>query len=272
LSGQPASSYTDINTGKTTVTLYLPKKTAWAGAPRTALIRGLARIKACGLNIGPGKISFQKIRREDWAESWKRHFKPIAIGSVLLIKPGWNKRRARKGQSVVILDPGLCFGTGQHPTTAFCLRQLAACRKQNEPRSFLDLGTGSGILAIAAAKLGYTPVEAIDFDPEAVRIARANARRNRVLNQMRIRRADVSKLPNQGARKHHLVCANLVSTLLLAEQERILARLRADGTLVLAGILLKEFTGVWRACERAGLKLAACQTENEWRSGAFVFK
>jgi ribosomal protein L11 methyltransferase len=82
---------------------------------------------------------------------------------------------------VVILDPGLSFGTGQHPTTSFCLHEIARCRKNGHAaQSFLDIGTGSGILAIAAAKLGYQPVHAFDFDPESVRVARENARKNRV--------------------------------------------------------------------------------------------
>src|SRR5439155_618396 len=82
----------------------------------------------------------------------------------LLIKPSWSRRRARRGQAVVILDPGLSFGTGQHPTTVFCLRELARLRKPGERQAFLDIGTGSGILAVAAAKLGYSPVCASEFD------------------------------------------------------------------------------------------------------------
>ena len=108
------------------------------------------------MKIGAGKIEIAKVKREDWAESWKRHFHPIEIGKTLLVKPSWSKKRPAKNQAVVILDPGLSFGTGQHPTTSFCLHQIARGRKNGTPRpSFLDIGTGSGILAIAAAKLGY---------------------------------------------------------------------------------------------------------------------
>ena len=145
---------------------------------------------------------------------------------------------------MVVLDPGLSFGTGQHPTTAFCLRQLVARRRPGEAQSCLDIGTGSGILAIAAAKLGYAPVDAFDFDPEAVRIARANARRNGVAARIRFSRQDLTKLPRRSARKYSLVCANLISSLLLAERERILARLQPDGVLVVAGILKEEFAQV----------------------------
>src|ERR1039458_8715570 len=153
-----AVSYHNLETGVTTITVYCEDKPA-ADARKT-ITAGLTRIKECGLKIGPGKISIAKVRREDWAESWKRHFKPIEIGDTLLLKPSWSKRRPRKDQAVVVLDPGLSFGTGQHPTTAFCLREIARCGKKEAGWSFLDIGTGSGILAIAAAKLGYAPVHA----------------------------------------------------------------------------------------------------------------
>jgi ribosomal protein L11 methyltransferase len=223
------------------------------------------------LNLGPGQISLKSVRKEDWAESWKLHFKPQVIGSALLLKPSWSRRRARKGQAVVVLDPGLSFGTGRHPTTAFCLRQLVARRRSGRSQSCLDIGTGSGILAIAATKLGYAPVDAFDFDPEAVRIARANARRNGVAANIRFQRQDLTKLPRRSTRQHSLVCANLVSSLLMAEQERILARLRTDGVLVIAGILETEFAQVQRSFETAGLRLIASRTQNEWRCGAFCW-
>src|ERR1700743_660101 len=93
--------------------------------------------------------------------------------------PSTTQSRLRKAQAVIILDPGLSFGTGQHPTTFFCLRQLVACRKPGVEQSFLDIGTGSGILAIAAAKLGYRPVEAFDFDPASVRVSLENVKKNK---------------------------------------------------------------------------------------------
>jgi ribosomal protein L11 methyltransferase len=299
----PVSSYTDVETGEVTVATYLAadasknrqvlecagppalsqprskkRRRAAAFQDATALREGLKRIAECGLNIGSGKISVKKVRREDWAESWKRHFKPIEIGSALLIKPSWSKRPPRKGQAVVVLDPGLSFGTGQHPTTSFCLRQITIRRSGHAPRttnhapnSLLDIGTGSGILAIAAAKLGYAPVEAFDFDPESVRIARENARKNRVLPKVHITRKDVTKLPLRPAKQYDLICANLISTLLMAERPRILSRLKRSGVLVIAGILNSEFALVQRDYERAGLRLIASRVEKEWRSGAFSY-
>jgi len=286
----PVSSYTDVETGEVTVATYLSQNPFVIGGPRrvnaelqtkAALREGLKRISAFGLDIGSGKISVQKVRREDWAESWKRHFKPIEIGSALLIKPSWSKRPPGKGQAVIVLDPGLSFGTGQHPTTGFCLNQLALRRSTGSPPrlstinhelSFLDIGTGSGILAIAAAKLGYAPVEAFDFDPESVRIARENARKNRVLPKIHITRQDVTKLPLRSGKQYDLICANLISTLLIAERTRILSRLKRRGVLVVAGILNSEFALVQRHYEHADLRLIASCVEKEWRSGAFSYR
>ena len=279
--GQPASSYTDIETGEVTVMVYLSedfrpyrkRRRAAALQDAGALRRTLEQIKSYGLDVGAGRISVKKIQREDWAESWKRHFKAIEIGSALLIKPSWSRRVPKKGQAMVVLDPGLSFGTGQHPTTAFCLQQLAAHNQKLKHRdaqgSFLDVGTGSGILAIAAAKLGYTPVDAFDFDAESVRIARENARKNGVSGKVNIRREDVTKMPRSSNKKYDLVCANLISTLLMAERRRIVSRLEPGGVLVLAGILTTEFASVRETYEDCGLRFVARHAEKEWCSGAF---
>jgi ribosomal protein L11 methyltransferase len=315
--GRPASAYDDIETGISIVTVYLQQKLRPLRKVREEIFAGLKRIKSCGLRIGSGKIVMARVRHEDWAESWKRHFKPVEIifrnrrdelcesppsrrksgasvtrpseknAKSLLIKPTWSKRRSRKGQAVIVLDSGLSFGTGHHPTTAFCLGEIvrwqksrgsalrspdtAAQRPCQKPPSFLDLGTGSGILAIAAAKLGYSPVHALDFDPEAVRVARVNARANRVHHQLKIRRGDVTKSPMCPRQRYDLVCANLTSNLLIAERRRIAAQLSGTGTLVLAGILKPEFAAVQKAYAVLGLELVCCRTETEWCSGSFRF-
>ncbi len=271
-----AVSYHNLETGVSTVTVYCESKPA-AGL-RKSITAELVRIKGCGLKAGPGKITIAKVRREDWAESWKRHFKPIEIGDALLVKPSWSKRKPRKNQAVVVLDPGLSFGTGQHPTTAFCLHQIVAavCDRRNRRsqsaatgESFLDIGTGSGILAIAAAKLGYQPVHAFDFDANAIQIASVNARGNNVAGKIHFWRGDVSKLPLRPGRKFDLVCANLISDLLITDRRRIAAQLNCSGTLVLAGILKSEFQKVQSAFEMSGLKLLSSKAEKEWRSGSF---
>jgi ribosomal protein L11 methyltransferase len=300
---QPACSYTDLETGETTVTVYWESNTprrrpratrrsrqAFGGAEKPKLRRLLSdariRLKTLdGLEDGKTRVRLSRVRRQDWATSWKRHFKPLAIGNALLLRPSWSHIRPKKGQALVVLDPGLSFGTGHHPTTAFCLRQLARRRPgaaevaggrtrsqpgvRSQNRSFLDLGTGSGILAIAAAKLGYAPVDGLDIDPESVRIAGANAKRNRVAHKVRFFQKDLAGLQIRPDGRYDFICANLIANLLLSEQRRILSCLKPGGTIVLAGILKTEFDKVRQAYEPAGLRMVAAKTEKEWRSGAF---
>jgi ribosomal protein L11 methyltransferase len=267
---QPASVYTGEKHRRPVVSVYIAWRNTFNGVRRAALLAGLRQLAAAGLDIGRGALALERLPRENWAESWKKHFHPIEAGPALLVKPSWSKRRPSKGQAVVVLDPGLSFGTGQHATTGFCLRQLVRCQDDGQAGSFLDIGTGSGILAIAAAKLGYAPVVAFDFDPESVRVAGANAQQNGVARRIKISQADLTRLPVRSREKYDLVCANLISTLLLAERRRIVNRLAANGVLVLAGILKREFAEVQGAYEAAGLRLVAARSEKEWRSGAFV--
>ncbi|MCW5553235.1 MAG: 50S ribosomal protein L11 methyltransferase [Verrucomicrobiae bacterium] len=267
--GRPASTHTDFESGLTTVSVYCEARPTNWPEQRATLGEGLRQISCCGLAIGMGKVSIRKIPRENWAESWKRHFKPLAIGDALLIKPSWSRRRPRRGQALVVLDPGLSFGTGHHPTTKFCLRQLTVERQAGKTQSFLDIGTGSGILAIAAIKQGYRPVHAFDFDAAAVRVARENAQLNQVTAHARITRRDVTKLPFQATHRYDVVGANLISTLLITERQRIAARVKVTGLLVLAGILKSEFEAVRTVYEQLGFRLVASKAGREWHSGAF---
>jgi ribosomal protein L11 methyltransferase len=272
LIGQPASAYFNVETGVSVVSVYFSDRKLWSRQGREQMAAGLQAIQDYGVATQPGKITCAKVKREDWAESWKRHFQPMEIGDSLLIKPSWSKKRPRKNQAVVVLDPGLSFGTGQHATTSFCLAEIVRCRRPDARQAVLDIGTGSGILAIAAAKLGYRPVHAFDFDPESVRISRANAQVNGLANRLRITRGDVTKLSGRVSKPYDLICANLISNLLISERRRIVNRLAPGGTLVLAGILAAEFSKVQAAFAGLGLRLITSRLEKEWRSGSFQFK
>ncbi|HVU26775.1 MAG TPA: 50S ribosomal protein L11 methyltransferase [Verrucomicrobiae bacterium] len=274
-SPNPASAYFNLETETSLVSVFSEKPFSKQIHAQVAI--GLKRIENCGLKISAGKIKIEKVKREDWAESWKKHFKPIEIGDALLVKPSWSKKRPHKNQAAVVLDPGLSFGTGQHPTTSFCLSEIVQFKtktaredaRSTKTKSFLDIGTGSGILAIAAAKLDYRPIRVIDFDPEAIRVAKANAKTNGVLNRIHISRGDVTKFPLKSKHQFDLVCANLISNLLIAERKKIVAQMKPEGVLVLAGILKSEFCKVQEAFEDFGLQLFRCKIEKEWQSGAF---
>ena len=271
--GASPAVYLNSDTGETRVSVYTEATDAVLGEQQRELAAGLAALRAVGVDPGAGdeSMAVRSVRREDWAESWKKHFKPLAIGGALLIRPSWSKRRARAGGAEVVLDPGLSFGTGQHATTSFCLRQLVKHRpRSGAARAFLDIGTGSGILAISAAKLGYAPVEAFDFDPAAVRVARDNARQNRVADAVRIAQRDLTKVPRVSRTRYDVVCANLIFDLLIAERERVVNRLKPEGVLVLAGILATQFPRVVEAYAQVGMQLVATKVEKEWQSGSFV--
>ena len=262
LFAQTPSIYTDAESGRTTCTVFVAKKPGRLALGKE-LGRGILRIRECGLDPGTGQTRIIRVAKQDWSESWKRHFKPFTIGLRLLVKPSWSRRRARTGGKVVVIDPGLSFGTGQHPTTRFCLAQVVKARKRQEKQSFLDAGTGSGILAIGAAKLGYDPVEAFDVDPAAVRVATGNARKNRV--RVRITQGDITKVA-RGTRAYDLVCANLTADLLESCSRKLKMLLKPAGTLVLAGILRTQTASVRTCFERLGFRTELQHASGEWES------
>jgi ribosomal protein L11 methyltransferase len=261
------SSYINERTRSCKVSVHLERAPGPDSGWRRELLAGLRALKSCGLDTGSARVTVRRLAAQDWAESWKRHFKPLAIGRKLLIQPGWSRRRPRPGQALVVLDPGLSFGTGQHPTTEFCLRQIVVARREGTRQSLLDAGCGSGILSIAAVKLGYGPVRGFDFDPVAVRVAEENARRNRVAPGFKV--ADLARLPKHAPEQFDVVCANILHDLLTAESAALMARLKPGGLLVLAGILRRHFPPVRRHYEKLGLKLVATTKKKEWQSGAF---
>lgn len=266
----PPAALFDRVTGETIVSVYLRESSEWKPSMRAALKRDLSFIRDCGLDIGPGTIRIIKVPHENWAESWKKHFKPIEIGRNLLIKPSWSRKKPKANQAMVVLDPGLSFGTGRHATTSFCLHQLAKVRVEGLSQSFLDMGSGSGILSISAAKLGYSPVHAFDVDPEAVRVCRANVEANEVGHLVEVSEQDLSEASKRSRKRYDMVCANLMYDLLLLERDRIVDRVRKGGCLALAGILTERYGDVRAAYAAAGMTEMATLIEGEWQSGAFA--
>lgn len=267
--GFPAVVTLDRRTGLSAAVVYLEDRHFCTAARRRALKEGVGALAACGLDVGPGRIGFRRVADRDWAESWKRHFRATLFARRLLVRPSWSRRRPRPGQVELVLDPGLSFGTGQHPTTGFCLEEVVRHRPRGETRSMLDVGTGSGILALAAAALGYAPVAGFDFDREAVRVAMENAERNGLAGRIRFTRGDVGRLGASPRRRHDLVCANLTADLLLAHAGRLTAQVKPGGVLVLAGILVEQFPRVQARFEEEGLQLERERARGEWKSGAF---
>lgn len=267
--GTTASVWAEDMSNEAKVTVYLERDSV-ALAEEASLGQGLEILRAAGVDVGAGNWAVERVKREDWSESWKKHFSPIEVGDRLLVKPEWEEIEPKLGQAVVILNPGMSFGTGHHATTLFCLKQLAECMPVGGGKSLLDAGTGSGILAISAAKLGYAPVEAWDFDPVAVGVARRNAEQNGLGQALAFEDLDLTKMP-PGGRQFDVVCANLMSELLVAEKDKLASWLAPTGRLVLAGVLLEQFAQVEAAFCGLGMELVAAESLDEWRSGAFQF-
>ncbi len=213
-------------------------------------------------------IADKTIANENWQESWKAYFHVERISKRIVTKPTWEPYQPAPGDCVIEIDPGMSFGTGQHATTKGCLCFLDTLADGHASQSFLDLGCGSGILSIAAAKLGYAPITAVDIDPDAVRIANENFEANQVEPSVGASVADVSDWDIPG--KYTVVAANILAPVLLANAERIAAAVsRPGGSLLLAGILTTQFDEVAAAYSKLGFAEHQRMTEAEWTSGWF---
>jgi len=208
--------------------------------------------------------------RRDWAENWKRFFRARRVSPRIVVKPPWESAVPLPGDCVVEIDPGLSFGTGLHGTTRACLRLLDAWQQRHPGASVLDVGCGSGILAIAAAKLGCPRVTAVDNDPDALRVARANAASNGLAGRIRFRRADAARLP--AGLTADLVLANLLAGLLRDSAGGLAAAVRPGPAagLVLSGILAGQFESVRAAYAARGFSVWRTATLNGWKSALLV--
>lgn len=213
---------------------------------------------------GPLPVTERTLREEDWGAAWKARLHPVRIGRRLVVKPTWEPYPGRPGDVVVELDPGMAFGTGEHPTTRACLRALERLVARGD--RVVDVGTGSGILAIAAAKLGAAAVLALDTDPVAVRVARANCRRNRVHSVVTVALGSVEAWPARGWGQADGVLANLTSHLHQELAGDLLGILRPGGWLVASGIGGPGLRGVTAAYRKAGAAPAVLQRHGEWRT------
>jgi ribosomal protein L11 methyltransferase len=216
------------------------------------------------------KVSYQMstavIPEQDWGENWKQFFKPVRIGSTLVVFPPWEKARLKKGQIPVEITPGMAFGTGTHGTTQLCIEALEK-RLKRRRGSVLDIGTGSGILAIVAAKLGAQEVWGIDTDPVAVEVARENVERNGLKEMVRIRKGDVGRIQ----KTFDFVVANIDFKGLKRLKLPLLRHLNSKGFLILSGILKEEEDRIRHDyLETRALRIVEMKHQEDW--ACLVFK
>lgn len=218
-----------------TIVCYLPKanpsqeEVAESVARVRAMVEDLAGLFAAAVP----KVTAELYAEEDWGATWKSHFTAFAIVPGLIIAPTWEGYRAKPGEKVITMDPGMAFGTGHHATTTLCLELLQETLQAEPGQAVLDVGTGTGILGMAALHFGASRVMAIDNDPEAVAAASANAAANGLSRAMTVAFTPLADLDAV----YDLVVANIVHDVLLQLGEELTAKTRIGGTLILSGLL-----------------------------------
>lgn len=245
-----------------TVRGYVPARDASAAEAAAAEVaEALGHLQAFGLRT-IGDLRTRVVHEEDWAGAWKAYFPVLRIGRRIVIRPTWRRHRRAPDDVVIAMDPGMAFGTGLHPTTRLCLAALEplAARGALDGARVLDVGCGSGILAIAALELGAATALGVDTDPIAIESTNANARRNRLVRRIRAR---IGSLPS-GEPPFDIVLANLIAGVLVPLAGGLLDELRPGGTLLASGIFIDREAEVVAAFEAAGLEIAGRSAEGEW--------
>jgi ribosomal protein L11 methyltransferase len=209
------------------------------------------------------------INNEDWANNWKKHFKPVRIGKNLVIKPTWEEYQNDGDDLVLEIDPGMAFGTGAHPTTSMCLEVLERIfclmppfnnTSAVKPATVLDVGTGSGVLSIGAAKLGAKTIVAIDIDPEAVKVTVENLELNHVEERVAASTTPLAKISGT----FDIVVANILAEELVRLAAELFHRVNPGGWLILSGILNEKETLVNNGFSSFNLTLLDTRQEAEW--------
>ncbi|HEY3413330.1 MAG TPA: 50S ribosomal protein L11 methyltransferase [Armatimonadota bacterium] len=223
-------------------------------------LRGeLAKMPEVGLDPAPAGITLTFVDDDDWATAWREHYKPIRISDRLTIAPTWCAYEGAPGELVIRLDPGMAFGTGGHPTTRICLRALQEIVRGGE--TVADVGTGSAVLAIGAALLGASRVDASDADPVAVKVARANVEESGLSEIISVREAD--RLEGAG-NDYDIVVANILPNVVRGLAPAAFRALRPGGAYLVSGLTLPHEPDVTEAIEDAGFTMEGRWEEDQW--------
>lgn len=217
------------------------------------------RARTPDIDLGKLTVLTSALDDEDWAESWKKDFKPFRLGRHLLVKPTWCQAEAKRDDKVIEIDPGMAFGTGTHETTALCAALMEETVGPGD--KVIDVGTGTGILAIAAALCGAGDVLATDIDPVAVRVAGENIARNRLQGIIRLRQGDLLQAVDEVA---DVLVANIIADVICLLAEPVRAHIRPDGYFICSGIAREKQQGVHQALVQAGYGPIEIREKGEW--------
>ena len=212
-----------------------------------------------GFDMGSLEIENNAVREQDWAENWKKYYKPFRAGEKLVIKPSWEPYEEQEGDLVLELDPGMAFGTGTHETTFMCMEQLekyvtAGCKT-------IDVGCGSGILGLAAAKLGARDVLAIDLDELAVKVAKENTEKNGLTDKVRVVHGDLLEKADEMA---DVIVANIIADVICFLCGPAKKHLLPGGTFICSGIIREREEDVQNALAAAGYTVCNRLAKGEW--------
>jgi ribosomal protein L11 methyltransferase len=230
-----------------------------------ALNHYLKSLEKVAPEVPLSRIKTASLPEQDWVENWKRFFKPVQVTSRFVVKPPWSKIRLKRGQIPIDITPGMAFGTGTHPTTILCIQALK--RRLKKGLSVLDVGTGSGILSIIAAKLGAKEILGIDIDGVALENARENVEKNHVSDLVNLRKGSIGSVQ----KKFDIIMANINLKNLRRMRNPLLNHLKNQGFLILSGILKKEEEKLCEHYLKTGLlRWINVAQEGEW--GCLTFK
>ncbi|MFT8390477.1 MAG: 50S ribosomal protein L11 methyltransferase [Sporolactobacillus sp.] len=242
------------------IKVYLPI-TSFLGETVAEIKQAVSNLRNYSFNIGENRWTISERNEEEWATAWKKYYKPVAVGDQFQIVPSWSDYQSKdQTRQTIELDPGMAFGTGTHPTTVLCLEALEQYMIAGD--KVLDVGTGTGVLSIAAAKLGAHCVLGVDLDPVAVHSAQLNVKLNKVQERVTVRQNDLIHSLKPG---YDLIVGNLLAELVLRlAKEGIASLLAPGGRLIVSGIICDKKERVIEALQEVGLSVIACTEKGDW--------
>ncbi|MEG2984523.1 MAG: 50S ribosomal protein L11 methyltransferase [Peptostreptococcaceae bacterium] len=218
-------------------------------------------LKEFGIDVGEAIVELSQVDEEDWANEWKNYYKPTKIGEKIVVKPTWEEYEAADTDLIIELDPGMAFGTGTHETTSMCIREL---EKYVKPESkVFDIGCGSGILGIAAAKLGAKDVLAVDLDEVAVRVSKENIDLNKVEGSVSALHGNLMEVVTD---KADIVVANIIADIIKLLAKDIKQFMKDDAIFISSGIIHAKVDEVKQALTENGLEIVHVESLGEWNA------
>lgn len=218
----------------------------------------IEELKSIGLDLGEAKVESEKMYEEDWANNWKKYYKPTKVGERIVVRPIWEEYKEENDELVLVLDPGMAFGTGTHETTRMCIQSLENYVKEDSV--VFDVGCGSGILAIAAAKLGAKKAVGVDLDPVAVESAKENVGYNN-LDNIEVLYGNLVEVIDG---KADIVVANIIAEVICILTEDVKRVLKDDGYFITSGIIHDRVDMVTKKLEETGFEVVEINKDGEW--------